>query len=191
MKNLFFVLAVCLAGCGYQFAGTASRLPEEIRTVAIGPIANGTREIGLEKALIDVLEDEINGRGRLQVAAEGGGDAVLAGTIRSYETRPVAFTRTDEVLQYQASVIVDLELRRSDNGKALWRTRGLREVEDYSAIPGVVVTGSSQFQRQTLNASDLPNFTDIQLSEGQRREANERLLESIGREIYNQMMEDF
>ncbi|MEA2626511.1 MAG: hypothetical protein QOD06_2556 [Candidatus Binatota bacterium] len=194
VRSVGFALAAVLAtgsGCGYHFAGMESRLPAEVRTVALGPIANDTREVGLEKILIEALEDEITGRGRLDVVPAGRGDAVLSGKIRSYDTRPVSFTRRDEALQYQLSVIVDLELRKRDDGKVLWKTRGLREIEDYSAVPGVVVTQSSQFQQQTLNARDLGGFTDIQLSEGQRREANERMVEDMSREIYNQMMEDF
>jgi hypothetical protein len=94
-------------------------------------------------------------------------------------------------LQYQISVSVDMELRRRDNGKLLWKTIGQREVQDFSAVPGVVVTSSSQFSQQTVNANDLNQFTDISLSESTQREANERLIESLSRELYNQMMEDF
>jgi len=54
-----------------------------------------------------------------------------------------------------------------------------------------VVTSSSQFQQNTVNAKDIPQFTDIQLSESQRRQANEALVESLARDIYNSMMEDF
>src|SRR5688572_33063692 len=113
VRSVGFALAAVLAtapGCGYHFAGTESRLPAEVRTVALGPIANDTREVGLEKILLEALEDEITGRGRLDVVPPGRGDAVLSGKIRSYDTRPVSFTRRDEALQYQLSVIVDLEL---------------------------------------------------------------------------------
>lgn len=185
------VMSVVISGCGYGFAGSGSRLPAEIRTVSFGPVANGTREVGLEKLFLEAMEDEIALRGRLEIVPSGQGDAVFSGTLVHYETRPVAFNSRDEALQYQAVLTLDLELRRRADSKLLWRTRNYRAVEDYSAVPGVVVTSSSRFQRQTLNPDDLGLFTDIQLSEGQRREANERLLEELSREAYNQMMEDF
>lgn len=185
------LLMLSLPACGYQFAGAVTRLPPEIRTISLGPLQNTTREVGLEKAMLESLEDEITGRGRLEIVPVGQGDVALSGFIRAYTTRAVAFNSQDEALQYQASVIVDLELRRRDTGKVLWRARGLREVQDYGAVPGVVVTSSSQFQKSTLKPEDLARFTDIQLSEGQKREANERLLETLARSIYNQMMEDF
>ena len=185
------LLAFAASGCGYGFAGTGSRLPAEIKTVSLGPIANGTREVGLEKRFLESLEDEVAIRGRLDVVPRGEGDAVLTGSLVNYETRPVAFNSRDEALQYQAVLTIDLELRRRADAKLLWQTRNYRSVEDYSAVPGVVVTSSSRFNKQTLNPGDLGLFTDIQLSEGQRREANDRLLENLVREVYNQMMEDF
>jgi hypothetical protein len=180
-----------LVGCGYRFAGTGNRLPPEIHTISFSPIQNTTREVGIEKQLLEAIEDEVTAHGRLEIANAGGGDAVLTGMVRDYASRPIAFSARDEALQYQAIISVDLQLRRRDNGKLLWKSVDQRATQDYSAVPGVVVTSSSQFQQSALNAKDIPQFTDIQLSESQRRQANEALVESLARDIYNQMMEDF
>jgi outer membrane lipopolysaccharide assembly protein LptE/RlpB len=185
--------AVWLAtGCGYHFAGTGNRLPPEIHTISLGPIQNMTREVGIEKTLLESLEDEVASHGRLEAVAAGApADASLTGSVREYNSRPVSFSSRDEALQYQISMSVDLELRRNDNGKLLWKAVGQREVQDFSAVPGVVVTSSSQFSQQTVNANNLQQFTDIQLSESTKRQANEQLIETLSRDIYNQMMEDF
>lgn len=180
-----------LGGCGYRLAGTGNRLPSDVHTISLGPIQNLTREIGLEKQLLESLEDEVSSRGRLTVVSQGQGEVVLSGVIRDYLNRPIAFSARDEALQYQASVGVDLQLRRRDNGKLLWKSQGQREAQDYSAVPGVVVTSSSQFQSSTLNAQNVSQFTDISLSESQRRQANESLIDTLARDVYNQMMEDF
>ena len=180
-----------LAGCGYQFAGTGNRLPPEIHTVSLGPIQNATREVGIEKQLLESLEDEVTSHGRLKVVPTGEGDAQLTGMVRYYISRPIGFNSNDEATLYQAIVAVDLDLRRRDNGKLLWKTVGQRETEDYSAIPGTVVTSSSQFQRSAVNVKSIPQFTDIQLSESTRRDANERLIEQLARDVYDSMMEDF
>lgn len=187
-------LLTCLwlaSACGYNFAGTGSRMPQDVHTISLGPLQNATREIGIEKQLLESLEDEVTSRGRLAVVASGQGDVILSGVVRDYTSRPSSFSSRDEALEYRATVSVDLELRRRDTGKLLWKTVGQREQQTYSAVPGVVVTSSSQFQRSTLNAQNVTQFTDIQLSEGQRREANERLIEMLARDVYNQMMEDF
>ena len=180
-----------LAGCGYQFAGTGNRLPPEIHTVSLGPIQNATREVGIEKQLLESIEDEVTSHGRLKVVPTGEGDAQLTGMVRYYISRPIGFNSNDEATLYQAIVAVDLDLRRRDNGKLLWKTVGQRETEDYSAIPGTVVTSSSQFQRSAVNVKSIPQFTDIQLSESTRREANERLIGQLARDVYDSMMEDF
>jgi hypothetical protein len=185
------LVAVLSSACGYNFAGVGSRVPDDVKTISLGPIQNATREIGIEKALLESLEDEVASRPRLKVVPAGQGDVLLSGVIRYYVSRPTSFSSQDEALEYQATMSVDLELRRRDNGKLLWRGANVRESQNYSAVPGVVVTSSSQFQRTTLNAQNVNQFTDIQLSEGQRREANERLVEALSRDIYNQMMEDF
>jgi hypothetical protein len=192
-RDLFAVALALgtLGGCGYKFAGTGNRLPPEIHTVSLGPIQNATREVGIEKQLLESLEDEVTSHGRLKVVPAGEGDAQLTGVVRFYVSRPVAFNSNDEALQYQASVAVDLDLRRRDNGKLLWKTIGQRETQDYSAVPDTVVTSSSQFQRSAVSTKAIPQFTDIQLSESTRREANERLIEQLSREVYNSMMEDF
>jgi hypothetical protein len=187
----FLTVALALGGCGYQFAGTGNRLPPEVHTVSLGPIQNATREVGIEKQLLEALEDEVTAHGRLKVVPAGEGDAQMTGIVRYYVSRPVAFNSNDEALQYQASVAVDLDLRRRDNGKLLWKTVGQRETQDYSAVPDTVVTSSSQFQRSGVSTKAIPQFTDIQLSESTRREANERLIEQLAREVYNSMMEDF
>ena len=190
----FFAMSLAvasLAGCGYQFAGTGNRLPAEIRTVSLGPIQNETREVGIEKQLTEFLDDEITSHGRLKVVPTTESDAQLTGIVRYYVSRPVSFNSNDTAQQYQAIIVVDLDLRRRDNGKLLWKTVGQREVQDYSAVPGTVVTTSSQFQRSAVSAQAIPQFTDVQLSESTRREANDRLLEQLTREVYNLMMEDF
>src|SRR2546423_8988896 len=116
-----------LAGCGYHFVGTGSRLPPEIRTISLGPIRNNTREVRIDKQLLESLEDEIAGHGRLEVVPAGQGDCVLTGMVRDYVSRPVAFSSLDEAVQNQASVPGDLQLRPRDNGKLLWKTNAQRQ----------------------------------------------------------------
>lgn len=183
--------ALFVTSCGYQFAGAVSRLPEDVRSISLGPIENRTREVGLERELLASLEDEVTLRGRLEVVPQGEADVELTGSIRNYENRPVAFNNRDEALQYQVDMSVALELRRRGTKELLWKTSSLREVEAYSAIPGVVVTSSSRFQQGNVRGDDLGQFTDIQVSEGQRREANLRVVEVLSRTIYDHMMEDF
>ena len=105
---------------------------------------------------------------------------MLSGTVRSAEDRPVAFNRDDEVLIYQTILALDLDLRRRDSGKLVWKVRGLRVADDYESVASVVVTTSSDFRKSTLNPEDLGGFTDVQLAETRRRETLERMIGDVG-----------
>jgi hypothetical protein len=186
------LLCLLLAGCGYNLAGTNTSLPADVHTISVGKIDNRSREFGLEKSLGFVFEQEALRRGLIQVSNDpGAGDAVLSGTIRSFDTYPVSFDANDQALQYEATLVVDLTLRRQKDGQVLWEVRGLREVEEYSASANVVVTSSSQFQRGQLDAADLPKLSDIQLAETEKGLAVERLLTQAVRDAYDQIVEGF
>ncbi len=185
-------LLVVLAGCGYQFAGSATRFAPELKTMGVLTFTNETREIGIEKRLAFAIEREFAIRGRLRIASRADqGDLVLSGTVRLAEDRPVSFNRNDEVLIYETLLALDLELRRRDTNELLWQARGLRGAGDYESVASVIVTTSSEFRSATLNAEDLGGFTDIQLAESRRRQALEQIVRTLARDIYDQIMEDF
>ena len=179
------------SGCGYQFVAGGRTFDAGIHTIGVRAFANETREIGFEKRLTMAIEREFVIRGPLKVVSADEGDVVLTGTVKSAEDRPVAFNRDDEVLVYQTVLALDLELRRRDNGKLVWRIRGLRVAEDYESVASVVVTTSSDFRKFTLNPADLGGFTDIQLAETRRRETLERMIGNLARDVYDQIMEEF
>lgn len=180
------------AGCGYRFADGDWALALEVRTLRVGAIANETRQFGLEKSLAFALEREIMRWGAVALVEQpGGADAVLGGTIRDFTVVPVAFDARDEALQYETAVVLDLHLTRSRDGSVLWEVAGLRVSEEFSSVARIVVTSSSRFQRNTLNAADLPKLTDIQLAESNKELAVERLLESLARDAYALMAANF
>src|SRR5262249_43551971 len=154
-------------------------LPDDIHSLSVGSIQNRSREHGLEKTLAFALEREIHERGRFRMEEDpGGGDAVISGTIREVAIRPVAFDANDLAVQYEMALTVDLTLTRQRDGRVLWHVKGLRESDEYSANSRVVVTSSSQFQQETLDAPNVqdPQLSNIQLAETERRQAMTRLL---------------
>ncbi len=186
------VALVVLAGCGYRFGGNRRSFAPEVRTIGVQALANETREIGVEKRLALAIEREFAIRGPLRVATPAAaGDLVLSGTVRAVEDRPVAFNRQDEVLIYQTTLTLDLELRRRDTGELVWQVRDLRAVDDYESVASVIVTTSSDFRSATLNARDLGGFTDVQLAESRRRLGLERSVGALARDVYHAIMEEF
>ena len=194
MRGVTTLLVLALSGCGYHLVGENVGLLEDVHSLSVGTLTNRSREHGLEKTLAFAMEREINERGHFHMEEDAaGGDAVISGTIRDVHVRPVAFDSNDQAVQYEIEMTVDLVLTRQRDGKVLWRVRGLRETDEYSASSTVVVTTSSQFQQSTLDAANLqnPQLTQIQLAETERRTAIARLLRQTARDIYNQMVENF
>lgn len=185
---------VALAGCGYRVAGSGSALGPDVRTLAVGEFTNGSREHGFERVLGFALEREIAVRRRFGVANRpAGADALLSGTVVEVVTRPVAFGPSDQAVQYEVSLVLDVALVDQRTGQVLWAAQRLRETDEYSASASVVVTSSSEFQQGTLDAADVdnPQFPPVQLAETLRRRALERLAARAARAVYEQMVEGF
>lgn len=192
LRGAAVLLIAALSGCGYHFAGTVTALPPEVKTIHVGNIDNQSIYPGLEKNLGFALEQAISRWGTLRLEENPGeADAVLSGTIRLVDLRAVSFDQSDLALQYEVSVIADLDLRRSSDGKSLWHINGMRQTDEYSAVSQVIVTSSEQFQQGTLDAEDLPKFTEVQLAESEQRMAMDRLLRDMARDAYALMTEGF
>ncbi|HZR81945.1 MAG TPA: LPS assembly lipoprotein LptE [Candidatus Binatia bacterium] len=182
-----------LGACGYHFPGQVAVLPGGGSKVYVARFDNRTRNPGVENDVLEAMQLEVARRGQFTLAPNSdAADLVLEGTINSIEVRPIAFSTSDEALQFETVMTLSVQLRNPHTGKIVWRVAGLRENDSYGAVSQTVVASSSQFLSQsTLNANDLNQLTDVQLSESQRREALDRVLENASRDVYNSMVEDF
>jgi len=194
--NLRLLLAgialIPLGGCGYQWVGQSSLLPKDAQTVYVEPFINRSRDIGLEKQLTSALRGEFYRRGQLRVVdASEQADIILSGVVRSLETSVASVNRNDEVLQYISVLSLDATLRRREPNEILWRGQALRLAELQAGSRAAVVTTSSEFRTNTLNTNDVRNMTDIQLSESDRRDVREKLMERFAKELHQRLMEMF
>ncbi len=188
------VLALVVMGCGYQFSGSGGGVPEDIQAVWFSPFVNATKtkDVGIDREITSALKTEFRQKGGVRVADQlEDSDAILSGVVRSLETRVVSVNKNDEVLQYEVTLVVDLSLRRRSPDELLWRTEGIRLVETYSGSRGAVVTTSSKFKRGALNASDVPQFIDIQLTETLGGKARGELVEDMARQLHRMINEMF
>lgn len=184
--------ALLLTACGYNFPGQASVLPGGGTKIHVSTFTNQTREAGLENSVRNAMEDEVLRRGNFTVVPESEAEVVLEGVVQALQYRPIAFSGSDEALEYETVMTLSASLRDRTKNSIVWRVSNLRESDSFGAVPGTVVAQSSQFQEQsTLNAQNLGQLTDVQLSETQKREAIERVLENVSRNLYNAMVEDF
>lgn len=185
-------LLLALPGCGYTLAGQQTRVPGDIRSVAVGQFDNQSRQVGLDRVLAFAVEREFYQQGSLPVRGRPAeGEAVISGTIREFKTRPVAFDADDDALQYEAKLVLDVVLTRQSDGAVLWKGSRMQAIEDYSVNRQTVVPSSSQFQQGTLDFADLADLTDIQLAETEKHRAIERMVRSIARDVHDRILDDF
>ena len=187
------VLLLGLNHCGYNFPGEGSTLPGGATTIYVAKFDNRTRDAGLENFVLESMQAEVARRGQFVLEPDrSAAQVALEGTILSIEKRPVAFSSADEALGYQTFITVSAQLRDTRNGTVVWRISALREGEAYGAVANTVVTDSPDFLTgSTLNPGDLSQLSDVQLSEAQEREALDRVLENLSRDLYNAMVENF
>ena len=184
------ILPAC--GCGYQFVGESSLLPKDARTIYVEPFINRSRDVGIEKELTTATRGEFYRRGELRVVDDiNQADVILSGVIRSLESTVATVNREDEVLQYEAVMLLDITVRRREPDQILWRDQGVRLTQIYGGSRAAVVTTSSEFRTGTLNATDVQRLTDIQLTESERRAVRVQLMEEFARELRQRIFETF
>ena len=125
-----FLTAVLMTGCNYGFVGGG--LPGHIRTVAVLPFENQTSQPLLETDIQRALQTELPRSLGLRIADEAAADAVVRGTVSSYDevvssVRP----RTSDigssevqVGQRTVRIVFDAEIYDMRQDQLLWRAQG-------------------------------------------------------------------
>lgn len=179
------------ASCGYHLAARGD-LPQGIRSLRFASFQNKSSDPGIEKEVELALKSALRERGRWNVVdGSDPAEAVVFGTVASFESRPRTFSGQDLAVEYVTAISLDLSLVREADGKVLWSRKGIYQDQVYGIVPQTIITSSSQFRRETLNAKDLPSFSEISLAETQRRAARSRLLDRLAREVYQQLTSGF
>ncbi len=191
--RLLVLAALALqSGCGYRFVADSSLLPKDARTIFVEPFINRSRDVGLENELASAMRGEFYRRGPLQVVNQPElADVIVSGVIRPLENTVVSVNSSDEVLQYLSAMIVDMTLRQRETNVILWRADAIRLSEFYAGSRAAVVPTSSYFRTGTLNTSDVQQLTDIQLTEAQRKDTRNQLMERFAKELYQRIIEMF
>ena len=186
-----FVLLTVVA-CGYQLSGMSTFLPQDIRTIYVEPFMNRSRDVGIEKEITTALRGEFYRRGQLRIVDQAEqADAIVSGVVRAFDSSVVSVNRKDEVLQYESIMTLDVTLRRREPSEIIWRGQGTRLGELHSGSRAAVVTTSSEFRTGTLNAADVRQMTDIQLTETENQQFRDALIERFARQLHQRLMEMF
>ena len=139
-RNLLLaLLTLTTLRCGYALVGRGNMLDPSIKSVHIPTLQNRTTRSEIEQRLTQSIGEEMVSRGRMRlVSEEKGADAVLRGSINSFNLTPVSFVQ-GRATQYQISITATIELiDRREEEKVIWKNDQYRFVESYEISPGAV-----------------------------------------------------
>jgi Lipopolysaccharide-assembly len=130
---LFVALA---AACGVHYGFAGGGLPPHIRTMAVLPFENETASPELQRELFELLRRELRGRLGVREGAEATADAIVRGTIKTYDVDiPVGFSSDPQQAvsaRRKLQVAIDIEIVDQSNNRVLWQRRGLRAEGEYA-----------------------------------------------------------
>jgi hypothetical protein len=196
MRSIGWLTLICAVlvntGCGYEFARKEGGLLKGIKTLYVEPFVNRGREVGLEWEITMALKSEFYNSGEPRIVSRlEDADAVLSGVVRGLESRVGAVNEHDEILIYDATLRVDVNVRRRNPDQLIWRGQDVNLTVSYSGSRGAVVITSPDFKSGTLNASDVQQFTDIQLSEAMAAGTRERLMRRFAEQLHQRLLDAF
>jgi outer membrane lipopolysaccharide assembly protein LptE/RlpB len=87
------MLAAVLSGCGYHAVGHSSRLPQDVKVLAVPMFVNQTQTYRIEQILTRDVVRELIGRTHYRVLTDSASapDASLSGTVLSAQATPLTY----------------------------------------------------------------------------------------------------
>jgi hypothetical protein len=125
-----------VAACGVKYGFSEGAFPPHVRTMAVLPFENETAASELQSELLESMRKELQRRLGVRDAAQDRADALVRGTIVSYDVDvPVAFSadpRQAVSARRRLQITIDVEILDQTTGKMLWQKKGLRAEGEYA-----------------------------------------------------------
>ena len=120
------LLAVTMLACNYSFQA-GSFPPPHVKSIAVLPFDNETNRFELPGELYDQLVRNLPSALGIRTAGEEVADAVVRGSIRTYEVRAPNYRaaiqgQPAEVLQRQVNIVVSVEIVDLVENVILWES---------------------------------------------------------------------
>lgn len=188
-KIAFLLLSLVISSCGYQFQGSGSILPPDIKTVAIPIAENNTTESNLGELFTEALRSRFERYGVVKIVEnEAEADAVLLAKVVDLDSKVSGVTsNTDIETENDLVLTVAVELRKK-NGQLLYKNGGMSISDNVAGVRDLVVTSSSDFAQGGLGSDTLgdlgSNAGDREVQRGQEDQVVEALVDEASRRIY-------
>jgi hypothetical protein len=119
--------------CGYHVAGTASRIPPDVKTIAVPAFKNLSSTFRIEQQLTSAVTREFLERTHFRILPNpADADAVLKGTVKDVRARAITFDiNTGRATSLQVQVTVDVKLEDLHSHKTLFANSNYVFREEY------------------------------------------------------------
>lgn len=140
----FYCLMLFLPACGYHVAGTASRIPPDVKTIGVPAFKNLSTHFHIEQQLTTAVTREFLERTHYRILPNpADADAVLKGTIKEVRSRALTFdSNTGLATSLQVQVTADVKLEDVHSHKLLFSNSSYVFREEYQ----VSETASTLFE---------------------------------------------
>ena len=129
MKRLLLTLLsfLLISGCGYRLSNEALQLPDDTSILALEMFENRTLEPYLENILTTFVTRRLLLLPDITLIENPeDAEAVVSGRIIMYHVESSAYDGQNIVTQYRATMVVEAEFRRQEDGKIFWRGELIR-----------------------------------------------------------------
>jgi len=161
-------LVLVLGSCGYHTAGKATRIPADVRTLAVPAFVNQTQTYRIEAVLTEAVVREFNTRTRYRIVTDpDGADAILRGTVTNTQLAPVTYD-SDTGRASTAVVTVNMKVvLTAKDGRVLFENSNFvyreqyqisRELSSFFEEQGPAVQRLSQDFARTLVSNVLEMY---------------------------------
>ncbi len=124
--RIYLLVSLLVVSAGftecYKPAGRGDALPSHIKTLAIPPFQNPSLRFKVEQRFTSAMIDEALRRGRALkvVSVTEGADAVMLGTIKSFNVRPVLLDDFGRARIFEVTINAALTLRDQTKNKIIF-----------------------------------------------------------------------
>lgn len=130
MKYLLVLLALLCSGCGvYSFSSSSLG---GVKTIAVPTFENNSLQYGIQEDLTREIINRLIQDNTLKVVSVADADAILRGTVVSYERNAYTYDKSNKVSEYKVNIYVNFVMERK-GGKTLAERSNMLGFGIYSA----------------------------------------------------------
>lgn len=128
------VAILSLSGCGYHVAGKASRLPQNVHSIAVPTFQNKSQSYRIEAKLTAAVVREFNARTRYRIVSDpANADATMLGSVLGTQIEPLTYdSRTGRASSGVITIRMSVTLTGS-HGEVLYRNPNYLFRDEYQA----------------------------------------------------------